>query len=404
MCRAYSIDPTHSSPEDVAGHADDEELVRPGPEDRAPAAGGRSSPGRRRTGPAGGRPAGGGGGRPCSGPAGRGQASRTNSAFPSSSRSDGVGGGGRGLGRLVRLAVAGGPSPCGYVRQEGDGYAWRSRARERRVRGPGARSPVADRAGGCTIRPTPPRTGHDPTSPPRHPPDRHHPPGRPAPADDPVGPVRHAAGHRRRPSGPTSGRPPDTSPSTWRWSPPTRRARPPARANCGDELGQRPVRRVPGPRRDAQRQPQPARLRPGHPRLLPGQALQAGDDRKVIAPGLYARQALRRPRARTPTTSTRDGRGAVGHDRGVYRFEWAVKLNYGDAQDLKARPGDAVRFNLAFMDGFKFDAKGTQVSSLFGADLDRADHWGTLEPAKDVRTTAGPRSRGRPGPRSTSRT
>ena len=53
-----------------------------------------------------------------------------------------------------------------------------------------------------------------------------------------------------------------------------------------------------------------------------------------------------------------------------------------------------MKFNLAYMDGFKFDAKGTQVGGLFGADLDHADHWGTLELARDVKDDGGAAFRG----------
>src|SRR3954469_8330426 len=124
-----------------------------------------------------------------------------------------------------------------------------------------------------------------------------------------------------------------------------------------------------------------------------GKQLQTGDDRKVVAPGLYADKHFVGP-GKDADDKTKNGRGAVGHEKGFYEFEWAVELDAGDAEDLRAKPGDSVRFNLAFMDGFKFDAKGTQVGGLFGADLDHADHWGTLELARDVKDDGGAAFRG----------
>lgn len=119
-----------------------------------------------------------------------------------------------------------------------------------------------------------------------------------------------------------------------------------------------------------------------------GKELRAGDDRKVVAPGLYADKHFVGPN-KDADDKKKDGRGAAGHENGVYSFEWAVPLAASDTEDLKAKPGDAVRFNLAYMDGFKFDAKNTQVGGLYGADLNRADAWGTLKLAKDVKDDGG---------------
>jgi hypothetical protein len=124
-----------------------------------------------------------------------------------------------------------------------------------------------------------------------------------------------------------------------------------------------------------------------------GERLRAGDDRKAIAPGLYADKHFVRP-GKDEDDKQKDGRGAVGHDRGVYSFEWAVPLDSKDDEDLRAKPGDRVKFNLAYMDGFRAGLKGTQVGGLFGHDLDHADHWGTLELAKDVKDDGGAAFRG----------
>jgi Prolyl oligopeptidase family len=119
-----------------------------------------------------------------------------------------------------------------------------------------------------------------------------------------------------------------------------------------------------------------------------GKQLQAGDDRKVIAPGLYADKHFVAP-GKDEDDKHKDGRGAVGHEKGVYSFEWAIPLDSGDKEDLQAKPGDSVRFNLAYFDSFKADLKGTQVGGVFGADMDHADNWGTIELATKVENDGG---------------
>src|SRR5688500_3013352 len=69
-----------------------------------------------------------------------------------------------------------------------------------------------------------------------------------------------------------------------------------------------------------------------------GKELQAGDDRKGIGPGLYADKHFVSP-GKDADDKKKDGRGAAGHDQGVYVFEWAVPLDTGDPEDLKAKPG-----------------------------------------------------------------
>jgi hypothetical protein len=124
-----------------------------------------------------------------------------------------------------------------------------------------------------------------------------------------------------------------------------------------------------------------------------GKELKAGDDRKVIAPGLYADKHFVAP-GKDADDKRKDGRGAVGYDAGVYSFEWAIPLDAGDAEDVKARPGDSLRFNLTYFDRFQFDLKDTYAGGLYGANLDRADAWGTIELAARVADDGGAAFRG----------
>ncbi|HEX3152046.1 MAG TPA: prolyl oligopeptidase family serine peptidase [Gemmataceae bacterium] len=103
----------------------------------------------------------------------------------------------------------------------------------------------------------------------------------------------------------------------------------------------------------------------------------------MIAPGLYADKHWVSP-GKDADDKHKDGRGAVGYEKGVYSFEWAVPLDSGDAEDLKAKPGDTIRFNLAYFDRFSAEIKETQFGTVFGGDLDHADTWGTIELAEKV--------------------
>src|SRR5262245_9323063 len=119
-----------------------------------------------------------------------------------------------------------------------------------------------------------------------------------------------------------------------------------------------------------------------------GKELRTGDDRKVIAPGLYADKHFVAPN-KDADDARKDGRGAVGHEKGVYTFEWAIPLDSGDVEDLKAKPGESVRFNLAYFDGFRPELKGTLVGGVYGAELNKADAWGTIELAAKVADDGG---------------
>src|SRR5262245_6658044 len=119
-----------------------------------------------------------------------------------------------------------------------------------------------------------------------------------------------------------------------------------------------------------------------------GDKLQPGDDRKVIAPGIYADKHFVGPNV-DADDKQKDGRGAVGHEKGFYSFEWAIPLDSGDPQDLKANPGDKVRFNLAYFDGFRAEMKGTQAGGAYGAEMNKADDWGFIELASKVEDDGG---------------
>ena len=124
-----------------------------------------------------------------------------------------------------------------------------------------------------------------------------------------------------------------------------------------------------------------------------GEKLQAGDDRKVIAPGMYADKHFVEAN-KDGDDKLKDGRGTVGHEKGMYSFEWAIVLDSRDAQDLRAMPGESVRFNLGYFDRFRADLKDTQVGGTYGAELNKADAWGKIDLAAKVENDGGAAFRG----------
>ncbi len=114
-----------------------------------------------------------------------------------------------------------------------------------------------------------------------------------------------------------------------------------------------------------------------------GKDVASGDDRKVIFPGFYIDKHVTEP-GKDEDDSQQDGQGAVGYERGFYTFEWSVPLGSKDSHDLRAKPGDQVRFNIAFIDRFRVDLKDTLAGGLYGPDLDHATNWGVLKLAADV--------------------
>jgi cellulose/xylan binding protein with CBM9 domain/acetyl xylan esterase AXE1 len=116
-----------------------------------------------------------------------------------------------------------------------------------------------------------------------------------------------------------------------------------------------------------------------------GKELAAGDDRKAVAVNLYIDKHVTTP-GKDADDKQQDGQGAMFHDKGAgaYSIEWALPLNSKDKEDLQAKPGDAVRFNLAYFDAFQFDMKETQIGAAYPGKLDSAAAWGTLQLAADV--------------------
>ncbi len=119
-----------------------------------------------------------------------------------------------------------------------------------------------------------------------------------------------------------------------------------------------------------------------------GDELCAGDDRKLVVPGMFVDKHVTEP-GQDADDRQQHGRGAMSHSDGVWSIEWAVPLDSGDAEDVQVKPGALVRWNLAFFDGFQADLSDTQVGVAWGADLEHAAHWGTLQLAADVQDDGG---------------
>lgn len=120
-----------------------------------------------------------------------------------------------------------------------------------------------------------------------------------------------------------------------------------------------------------------------------GAALAAGDDRKVLIPGVYADKHVVTPAragvaAKDADDKVANGKGAMAWAKGEWTAEYGLPLNSGDGEDLAAAPGDRVRFNLLFADNFAPDLKGTEYGGVFTATADDAKGWGYLALATDV--------------------
>lgn len=114
-----------------------------------------------------------------------------------------------------------------------------------------------------------------------------------------------------------------------------------------------------------------------------GKELAAGDDRKTVGPGIYIDKHVTTP-GKDADDKQQDGKGAMTQSQGVCTVEWAIPLDSGDAEDFQARPGDSLRFNLAYFDAFQPDLKETQIGTAYEGGLDRAAAWGTLQLAAKV--------------------
>ncbi len=111
--------------------------------------------------------------------------------------------------------------------------------------------------------------------------------------------------------------------------------------------------------------------------------LRDGDDRKLVVPGLFVDKHFTKP-GKDEDDKQQNGRGAMTHDQDVCSIEWAIPLDSGDAQDIQAKPGDALRWNLVYFDAFQGDLNGTTVGVAWGGDLDHAADWGSLQLAADA--------------------
>lgn len=126
-----------------------------------------------------------------------------------------------------------------------------------------------------------------------------------------------------------------------------------------------------------------------------GDDVTSGDDRKVAAVGVYIDKHVTQP-GKDADDKQQDGRAFMLHDAesGTYTIEWALPLNSKDPEDLQAKPGDAVRFNLAYVDSFQQELRDTEIGSAFPGGLDKAKDWGTLKLASDVVDDGGAAFRG----------
>ncbi|MGQ0633539.1 MAG: hypothetical protein ACT4QC_02920 [Planctomycetaceae bacterium] len=124
-----------------------------------------------------------------------------------------------------------------------------------------------------------------------------------------------------------------------------------------------------------------------------GDELQVGDDRKIIGPGFYVDKHITKPEQPNENDeddASRDGKGAMWYDTEAkaWTVEWALPLGATDKEDIQVKPGDSVRFNVAFIDAFMAEAKDTQLGLAYGS-FERAGGWGKLELAADVKDDGG---------------
>ena len=120
-----------------------------------------------------------------------------------------------------------------------------------------------------------------------------------------------------------------------------------------------------------------------------GDQVRARDDRKVIAQGIYRDKFVDAPGKGDGDDAHQDGRGAMTREKGMCSFEWAVPLDSGDKDDLRAKPGDSFRFNLAYFDALQLPMTKTRMGGVYGVHLDKADGWGTLRLAANVKDDGG---------------
>ena len=128
-----------------------------------------------------------------------------------------------------------------------------------------------------------------------------------------------------------------------------------------------------------------------------GEQVRARDDRKLVAHAIYRDKHVGPEGKGDDDDPRQDGRGAMTRDKGVCSFEWAIPLDSSDSDDLRAKPGDSFRFNLSYFDAFQLPLTKTRMGGIYGVQLDRADAWGTLKLASNVKNDGERHSRARPG-------
>jgi hypothetical protein len=120
-----------------------------------------------------------------------------------------------------------------------------------------------------------------------------------------------------------------------------------------------------------------------------GPKLAPLSDRKAIAKGLYRDKHLNADGKGDADDAQQDGLGAMARKDGKVTFEWAIKLDSGDKHDLQIKPGESVRFNLAYFDALQLPLTKTIMGGLYGPAMDKAEAWGELKLAKDVKDDGG---------------
>jgi Acetyl xylan esterase (AXE1) len=134
-----------------------------------------------------------------------------------------------------------------------------------------------------------------------------------------------------------------------------------------------------------------------------GEQVRARDDRKLIAHAIYRDKHVGAPGKGDDDDAHQDGRGAMTRDNGVCSFEWAIPLDSGDSDDLRAKPGESFRFNIAYFDAFQLPLTKARMGGIHGVQLDRADAWGTLRLASKVKDDGGTAFEAPPWVRATAR-
>ncbi len=122
-----------------------------------------------------------------------------------------------------------------------------------------------------------------------------------------------------------------------------------------------------------------------------GAQLQPGADRKVLyGDGTYQDKHYLAPQ-KDALDEVQNGQGALAYHTSPkphYEAEFVLPLDSKDKQDVSLAPGEKVRLQLVFADGFNPDLKGTRIGGIGGADIDDASDWRELQLAKATKPAA----------------